>query len=113
MGLLIEIFFFLVAVSVSLRYGLYGNHHLVLGPNSSRLMEASSVFVEQIRVRGDARNGLSLYGFLEKPELSLETNWTASNYLFADAYGRQVDNIQGFSVVFLCVSVQFLAMDGK
>ncbi|RWR82961.1 zf-C3HC4_3 domain-containing protein [Cinnamomum micranthum f. kanehirae] len=80
-------------VSVSLRYGLYGNHHLVLGPNSSRLMEASSVFVEQIRVRGDARKGLSLYGFLEKPELSLETNWTASNYLFADAYGRQ-----GFSL---------------
>lgn len=82
--------FLLLAVSLSLRYGYYGNHHLVLGPNSSRLMKASSVFVEQIQVRGDANKGLLLYGFLEKPELSLETNWTTSNYLFVEAYGRQV-----------------------
>lgn len=82
-----------MAFSLSFRYGYYGNYHLVLGPNSSRLMETSSIFVDQIKVRGDAEKGLSLYGFLEKPELSLETNWTASNYFFVEPYHRQ-----GFSL---------------
>ncbi|KAE9461884.1 hypothetical protein C3L33_06187, partial [Rhododendron williamsianum] len=65
-----------LALSVTLKYGYYGNRHLVLGPSSSRLLEASSVFVKQIQVRDEYEKGVSLYGFSEKPELSLEKNWS-------------------------------------
>ncbi|XP_058080697.1 E3 ubiquitin-protein ligase APD2-like [Magnolia sinica] len=81
------------SVTLGIQYGFYGNCHLVLGPNSSRLVETSSVFVEQIQATGDKKRGFELYGFVEKPELSLETNWTGSKYLFVESYGRQ-----GFSL---------------
>ncbi|KAF8377607.1 hypothetical protein HHK36_030989 [Tetracentron sinense] len=78
--------------SVSLRFG-YGNSHLVLGPNSSRLFKASSFFVEQIQVRDYAKKGVLLYEFSEKPELSLETNWNVSSFLTVSSYSRR-----GFSL---------------
>ncbi|XVF64143.1 hypothetical protein PTKIN_Ptkin09bG0144100 [Pterospermum kingtungense] len=62
---------------------------MVLGPSSSRLMKASSVFVEQIEVRDENGKGALLYGFSEKPELSKEANWSASNYLIVGSYGRK------------------------
>lgn len=63
---------------------------MVLGPSSSRLMKASSVFVEQIEVRDENGKGAIIYGFSEKPELSKEANWSASNYLMVGSYGRKV-----------------------
>ncbi|XP_026657922.1 E3 ubiquitin-protein ligase APD1 [Phoenix dactylifera] len=80
-------------VAMGLRYGYYGKHQLVLGPNSSRMMKTSSLFVEQVQVKDKASQGILLYGFKERPELSLETNWTVSNHLFVDSYDRQ-----GFSM---------------
>ncbi|XP_022768696.1 uncharacterized protein LOC111312571 isoform X2 [Durio zibethinus] len=62
---------------------------MVLGPSSSRLMKASSVFVKQVEVRDENGKGVLLYGFSEKPELSKETNWNASNYLIVRSYGRK------------------------
>ncbi|KAI8548612.1 hypothetical protein RHMOL_Rhmol07G0286700 [Rhododendron molle] len=76
-------------VSVTLKYGYYGNRHLVLGPSSSRLLEASSVFVKQIQVRDEYEKGVSLYGFSEMPELSLENNWSVSTYVIVTSYGRK------------------------
>lgn len=63
---------------------------MVLGPSSSRLMKASSVFVKQIEVRDDDKKGVLLYGFSEMPELSFETNWSVSNFLIIGSYGRKV-----------------------
>ncbi|XP_057973857.1 E3 ubiquitin-protein ligase APD2-like isoform X2 [Malania oleifera] len=82
-----------ICVSVTLRYGYYGSSHLVLGPSTSRLMKASSVFVKQVEVRDDARKGVFLYGFSEKPELSLETNWSVSDFVIVGSYNRK-----GFSL---------------
>ncbi|OVA04099.1 hypothetical protein BVC80_8091g6 [Macleaya cordata] len=80
--------------SVSLRYGSYGNSNLVLGPNSSRLFKASSIFVQQIQIRDDDKTGVFVYGFSEKPKLSLETNnWNFSRYVLVGPYRRQ-----GFSL---------------
>ncbi|KAK2660188.1 hypothetical protein Ddye_006721 [Dipteronia dyeriana] len=82
-----------ICVSVSLRYGYYGDCRMVLGPSSSRLMKASSVFVEQVEVRDDDNKGVFLYGFSEKPQLSEETNWNVSNFLVVRSYSRK-----GFSL---------------
>ncbi|XP_021284910.1 uncharacterized protein LOC110417053 isoform X2 [Herrania umbratica] len=76
-------------VSVGLRYGYYADCRMALGPSSSRLMKASSLFVEQVEVRDDNGKGALLYGFSEKPELNRETNWSSSNYLIVGSYGRK------------------------
>ncbi|CAB4266256.1 unnamed protein product [Prunus armeniaca] len=76
-------------ISVSLRYGYYGDRRMELGPNSSRLMTASAVFVEHVEVRDVDRKGVSLYAFSEEPELSHQTNWTVSNYLIVGSYSRK------------------------
>ncbi|CAL8101628.1 unnamed protein product [Prunus armeniaca] len=78
-----------ICVSVSLRYGYYGDRRMELGPNSSRLMTASAVFVEHVEVRDVDRKGVSLYAFSEEPELSHQTNWTVSNYLIVGSYSRK------------------------
>ncbi|RRT60409.1 hypothetical protein B296_00022419, partial [Ensete ventricosum] len=72
-----------------LRYGYYGTNRLALGPNSSRMMTTSSLFVEQLQVKDEAGLGLLLYGFNDRPQLSSETNWTISSDLFVDTYSRQ------------------------
>ncbi|CAL9747941.1 unnamed protein product [Musa acuminata subsp. burmannicoides] len=82
-----------IAAALSLRYGYYGSNHLALGPNSSRMMTTSSLFVEQLQVKDEAGQGLLLYGFNDRPQLSSETNWTISSDLFVDTYSRQ-----GFSM---------------
>ncbi|RWW17675.1 hypothetical protein GW17_00018385, partial [Ensete ventricosum] len=73
-----------------LRYGYYGTNRLALGPNSSRMMTTSSLFVEQLQVKDEAGLGLLLYGFNDRPQLSSETNWTISSDIFVDTYSRQV-----------------------
>ncbi|XP_043712530.1 E3 ubiquitin-protein ligase APD1-like isoform X2 [Telopea speciosissima] len=63
------------------------------GPSSSRLLTANSIFVDQIQVIDSAKKGAVLHGFVEKPELSLETNWNVSKYLVLGSYHQQ-----GFSL---------------
>ena len=63
---------------------------MALGPNSSRMLKASSVFVEEVQVRDEKNKGLLLYGFVKPPELSVDSNWTVSKHLYADSYSRQV-----------------------
>lgn len=65
---------------------------MVLGPSSSRLVKASSLFVEQVQVREEDGKGVFLYSFTEKPELSSEANWSVSKYLIVGSYGRKVAN---------------------
>lgn len=86
------ILLFLFAVSVSLKYGYYGDCRMVLGPSSSRLMQASSVFVEQVEVRDDDKKGVRFYTFTEKPELSYQANWSVSNYVIVGSYSRKVEH---------------------
>lgn len=78
------------AAAVTLRYGYYGDSRMVLGPSSSRLVKASSVFVEKVEVIDDDKKGVLLYGFSEKPELSFETNWSVSNYMIVASYSQKV-----------------------
>ncbi|XP_052188435.1 E3 ubiquitin-protein ligase APD2 isoform X2 [Diospyros lotus] len=66
---------------------------MVLGPSSSRLYEASSVFVAQVEARDPHRKGAFLYGFSEKPELSLEKNWAVSSYVIVSPYSRKGFNL--------------------
>jgi hypothetical protein len=53
-------------------------------------MQASSVFVEQVEVRGDEKKGVRFYAFTDKPDLSYEANWSVSNYVIVGSYSRQV-----------------------
>ncbi|XP_059631101.1 E3 ubiquitin-protein ligase APD2-like isoform X2 [Cornus florida] len=82
-----------ICVSVTLKYGYYGKCHMVLGPSSSRLFQASSIFVKQVEVIDSDQKGIYLYGYSEKPELTLETNWSASNYVIVGPYSHK-----GFSL---------------
>lgn len=66
---------------------------MLLGPSSSRLFEANSVFVKQVHVTDTDRKGVVLYGFSQKPELSLEESWGVSNYMIVGSYRRK-----GFSL---------------
>ncbi|PRQ27791.1 putative transcription factor C2H2 family [Rosa chinensis] len=78
-----------ICVSVSIRYGYYGDNRMELGPSSSRLMRASSVFVQQVVVRDVDKKGVSLYAFSEEPELSHQANWSVSDYLIIKTYSRK------------------------
>ncbi|OIS96271.1 PREDICTED: uncharacterized protein LOC109236240 [Nicotiana attenuata] len=82
-----------ICVLLSIRYGLYGDCHMVLGPNSSRLLRVSSLFVKQVEVRDDDKTGVSIYGFSEKPELSVEAKWSSSRFVVVGSYSRK-----GFSL---------------
>nr|XP_008377989.2 uncharacterized protein LOC103441074 isoform X1 [Malus domestica] len=81
-----------ICVSVSLRYGYYGDRRMELGSSSSRLMKASAVFVKHVEVRDVDRKGVSLYAFSEEPKLNYQTNWSVHNYLIIRSY-----NGKGFS----------------
>lgn len=63
---------------------------MVIGPSSSRLVKASSVFVRQVEVRDVDGKGVFLYSFSEKPELSFQSNWSSSSYLIIGSYSRKV-----------------------
>ncbi|KAL4181165.1 hypothetical protein AMTRI_Chr12g269920 [Amborella trichopoda] len=76
-------------VSLGLRYGCYSDCELVLGPNSSRLVQVSSFFVERIKLRDETAQGLLFFGFSVKPHLSTEINWTLTKDLVVDPYKRQ------------------------
>ncbi|TKY75006.1 hypothetical protein E2542_SST03771 [Spatholobus suberectus] len=75
-----------ICVSIALRYGYYGDSRILLGPASSRLIKANSVFVKQLQVSNKDNNQVILHTFDEKPELSSQTNWTVSNFFLVEAY---------------------------
>ncbi|KAK8572470.1 hypothetical protein V6N12_028523 [Hibiscus sabdariffa] len=75
-----------VALFVIFRFGCYGDRHMVLGPSSSVLMEASPVFVQRVEVKDENGEGALVYGFSEKPELNKEVNWSSSSYLIVESY---------------------------
>lgn len=78
------------AVSLIIRYGYFEEREVVLGPNSSRLFKINPFFVEQIIAKSEAGSEARLFGLSQKPELSLETNWSFSRYLFLGPYRNQV-----------------------
>ncbi|KAL3505089.1 hypothetical protein ACH5RR_034930 [Cinchona calisaya] len=82
-----------LCVTISLRYGYYGDCNMLLGPSSSRLFEANSVFVKQVEVTDTYRKGVILYGFSQKPELNVEESWNVSNIMIVGSYRRK-----GFSL---------------
>ncbi|KAF3665209.1 hypothetical protein FXO37_11137 [Capsicum annuum] len=80
-----------VALLLSIRYGLYGDCHMVLEPSSSRLLRLSSLFVKPVEVRNDGKKGVSLDGFSEKPELSVETKWNLSKFVIVGSYSYKLN----------------------
>lgn len=78
---------FWIFVSLTLSLGLYGTTHLSLGPNYSHYLEASPIFVKEIKVKHEGRydhDGPMLYGFSDKPKLSIDRNWSTVHSLLVD-----------------------------
>ncbi|KAH9314689.1 hypothetical protein KI387_023316, partial [Taxus chinensis] len=73
---------FWIFASLTLSLGVYGTSQLVVGPNYSRLLEASPIFVKEIQVKHDGQEGGSvLYGFSNKPKLDVVKNWSMEHTL--------------------------------
>ncbi|XP_010543205.1 PREDICTED: uncharacterized protein LOC104816193 [Tarenaya hassleriana] len=73
---------FYVFVSMTLIMGLYGTTTVWLGPNSSFLVQPTSVFVQSVIVEQlDKRPGMLLYGLDKTPELDVLINWSEVHYL--------------------------------
>ncbi|XP_010509208.1 PREDICTED: uncharacterized protein LOC104785651 [Camelina sativa] len=66
--------------SVFLIVGVYGSQNIWLGPNSSILVEPSSIFVQSIKVKelDYSKPGIQLYGFYGSPPLNRLVNWSES-----------------------------------
>ncbi|ONK75873.1 uncharacterized protein A4U43_C03F21480 [Asparagus officinalis] len=77
------------AVALALRHGCYGDRQMAVGPNSSRMVKASSVFVDEVRVEDEKQKGMLFYGFVKPPELSVDRNWTILKHLFVDSYSHE------------------------
>lgn len=73
---------------------------MVIGPSSSRLVKANSVFVQEVQLRDDDRKGVSLYSFSEKPDLSFQTNWSSSTHLIIGSYSRKVATQNDLFLIF-------------
>ncbi|XP_010253901.1 PREDICTED: uncharacterized protein LOC104595042 isoform X2 [Nelumbo nucifera] len=72
---LITFWFF---ASMTLILGFYGSVNLQLTPNYSRLLQANSILVQDIKVQeeGDPKPSPILYGFYGTPRLDVETTWS-------------------------------------
>ncbi|XP_027902367.1 uncharacterized protein LOC114162616 isoform X4 [Vigna unguiculata] len=79
-----------ISVSATLRYGYYGDSLILLGPVSSRLITTSSVFVKQLQVSTKDKNQVFIHTFNKKPQLSSQTNWTASDFFLVEPYKNKV-----------------------
>ncbi|KAJ7294934.1 hypothetical protein O6H91_Y223400 [Diphasiastrum complanatum] len=64
------------SASMTLILGFYGSEKLVLGPNTSQLLSANSLLVNEIQVQDNQEPGPMLYGFSSRPELNVERNWS-------------------------------------
>ncbi|EOA29286.1 hypothetical protein CARUB_v10025561mg [Capsella rubella] len=83
------VFLFLFFGSVIMTQSVYSAENVWLGPNSSILVDPSSVFVESIKVKemDYSKSGLQLYGFYgSPPQLNRFVNWSESRVLPAWQY---------------------------
>ncbi|XP_027902365.1 uncharacterized protein LOC114162616 isoform X2 [Vigna unguiculata] len=83
-----------ISVSATLRYGYYGDSLILLGPVSSRLITTSSVFVKQLQVSTKDKNQVFIHTFNKKPQLSSQTNWTASDFFLVEPYKNKGSTIR-------------------
>lgn len=85
---------FWIFVSLTLSLGLYGTTHLVLGPNYSHYLEASPIFVKEIKVKHEGlydQGGPMLYGFSNKPKLGVDRNWsTVYSLVVGSGYHKEI-----------------------
>lgn len=87
--LIMLIAFWFVAASMTLILGFYGSVNLVVGPSYSRLIQANSFFVQEIKVNGDKKPGPMLYGFSEKPPLDIRKSWNQSHHALVPSSHHQ------------------------
>ncbi|KAJ9180577.1 hypothetical protein P3X46_008799 [Hevea brasiliensis] len=71
---------FWLFVSMALILGVYGSVNIVIGPNSSVLLQPSPLYVQSVKVEEvDGNNpGLMLYGFYKPPSLDVVKSWIKS-----------------------------------
>nr|CAD1824148.1 unnamed protein product [Ananas comosus var. bracteatus] len=74
---LVVLLTFWILVSMATILGFYGPVDIVVGPNYSRLLRASSIFVRDIKVKAEegSTDGPMLYGFRELPPLDVRASW--------------------------------------
>ncbi|KAL3617510.1 hypothetical protein CASFOL_037831 [Castilleja foliolosa] len=73
-------FLFLIAVAMTMAFGLYASETLKLGPNSSILIKPNHLFVESIKVVAlDAAKGSIMYGFYKDPPLDVKVTWSETH----------------------------------
>lgn len=73
-------FWFFASMTVIL--GFYGSVDLLVGPNCSRLLQANSFFVQDIKVKaggGSNQERAVLYGFFKPPPLEIKTAWSETH----------------------------------
>ncbi|XP_062085175.1 E3 ubiquitin-protein ligase APD2-like isoform X2 [Humulus lupulus] len=72
-------FWFLAFTTLILGY--YGSSNFQLGPKCSLLIQTNSLFVHSFKVEElkEAKPGLVLYGFYERPPLDVEFTWTETH----------------------------------
>ncbi|XP_077214450.1 E3 ubiquitin-protein ligase APD2-like isoform X2 [Tasmannia lanceolata] len=77
-ALLVTFWFF---ASMTLILGFYGSSNLQLGPNCSKLLQANSFFVQEIKVKADSeyQHAPMLYGFVKTPPLDVQTTWSETH----------------------------------
>ncbi|XP_058071455.1 E3 ubiquitin-protein ligase APD2-like isoform X3 [Magnolia sinica] len=79
--LVVLVTFWFFAASMTLILGFYGSVNLQLGPNCSRLLQANSLFVQDIKVKATTQpqTGPMLYGFSKAPPLDNQTTWSETH----------------------------------
>ncbi|KAL4332397.1 hypothetical protein GQ457_07G035220 [Hibiscus cannabinus] len=83
-AVLITFWFF---ASMTLILGSYGSVTLQMGPNSSRLLQSNSFFVQSIQFEDldKQKPGLMVYGFKRPPPLDVVISWTETHDIFIPA----------------------------
>ncbi|GMI92213.1 ABERRANT POLLEN DEVELOPMENT 2 [Hibiscus trionum] len=83
-AILITFWFF---ASMALILGSYGSVNLQMGPNSSRLLQSNSFFVQTIQFEelDKQKPGLMVYGFNRPPPLDVVISWTETHDIFIPA----------------------------
>ncbi|KAM0936061.1 putative transcription factor C2H2 family [Dioscorea sansibarensis] len=68
-------------VSLILILGFFSSFDLILGPNSSRLLQSNSFLVQDVRVKAVSgpKHELMLYGFSDPPPLDINVAWSESH----------------------------------
>ncbi|XP_078168627.1 E3 ubiquitin-protein ligase APD2-like isoform X1 [Carex rostrata] len=78
---LVILLIFWFFASMMLILGVYGSNEIMLSPNASRLIQANSILVQDIKVKEDeaTQNKLMVYGFHKLPPLNVPVFWSETN----------------------------------